>query len=397
MNEKQGGMKWRKSTPETPPAGPAAEPWLVLVVDDDLGMLQVTQMVLDDMRFEDRPLELLQARSFQEATTILDSGRQPALALVDVVMETDDAGLRLVRYIREELANPYTRIVLRTGQPGQAPEEAVIRDYDINDYREKTELSSRKLLAVVQTALRGYRDIEELRLLRDRFDALAHLDGLTGIANRRSFDETLAQEWSRCQRAEAPLALILADVDLFKRYNDRFGHKAGDTVLRQVARVLDGAMRRPGDLAARYGGEEFACILPDIDEAGAIHVAEMIREKVYQLNITNPDSNVAPRVTVSFGVALMRPSRELKPPQLVELADARLYAAKRAGRNRVADSTGTASPQRPRESGVVAPSSALILAREARGIAAGLVPAHPALNACLERLVARLREEETTL
>jgi diguanylate cyclase (GGDEF)-like protein len=253
-------------------------------------------------------------------------------------------------------------------------------------------LTSRKLVAVVLTALRGYRDIQELRVLRDRFDALAHQDGLTGIPNRRSFDETLAREWRRCLRTQVPLALILGDVDLFKRYNDRFGHKAGDEVLRQVAQTLAGRMRRPADLAARYGGEEFACILPDTDEAGAAHVADAIRTAVYELAIPNPDSSVLPRVTVSCGVAAMQPRENDNAQQLLELADTRLYLAKRAGRNQVVASAKPASLSESaatRQSGQVSP---LALAVEAQGIAERLTPARQDLNRCLELLVEVLKK-----
>lgn len=390
MGERQAGLRLRKGQGGAAATASSAEPWLVLVVDDDQDMQQVTRLLLAGMEFEGRPLELLPARSCHEAKAILLERQEVALALVDVVMESDDAGLRLVRHIRQEMGNPYTRIVLRTGQPGQAPEDAVIRDYDINDYREKTELTSRKLVAVVLTALRGYRDIQELRVLRDRFDALAHQDSLTGIPNRRSFDETLAQEWRRCLRTQAPLALILGDVDLFKRYNDRFGHNAGDEVLRQVAQTLARRMRRPADLAARYGGEEFACILPDTDEAGAVHVADAIRTAVYDLDIPNPDSNVLPRVTASFGVAAMQPREIDNAQQLSELADTRLYLAKRAGRNQVVASVKPALISESavtRQSGQLSP---LALAIEALGIADRLTPARQDLNICLEHLVKSL-------
>jgi diguanylate cyclase (GGDEF)-like protein len=383
MSERQAGLRLRKGQGDAAATASSAEPWLVLVVDDDQDMQHVTRLLLAGMEFEGRPLELLPARSCHEAKAILLERREVALALVDVVMESDDAGLRLVRHIRQEMGNPYTRIVLRTGQPGQAPEDAVIRDYDINDYREKTELTSRKLVAVVLTALRGYRDIQELRVLRDRFDALAHQDGLTGIPNRRSFDETLAREWRRCLRTQVPLALILGDVDLFKRYNDRFGHKAGDEVLRQVAQTLAGRMRRPADLAARYGGEEFACILPDTDA---------IRTAVYELAIPNPDSSVLPRVTVSCGVAAMQPRENDNAQQLLELADTRLYLAKRAGRNQVVASAKPASLSESaatRQSGQVSP---LALAVEAQGIAERLTPARQDLNRCLELLVEVLKK-----
>ncbi|WP_305857462.1 DUF3369 domain-containing protein [Balneatrix alpica] len=147
--------------PDQPDAQPnQAEPWLVLVVDDEPEVHQVTRLALQDFEFEGRPLKFLNAYSGAEAIKILDIQHEfIALALLDVVMESDHAGLELVRYIREHLQNSHMRLVLRTGQPGQAPEHKVIVDYDINDYKAKTELTVQKLSTLMYASLRGYRDI----------------------------------------------------------------------------------------------------------------------------------------------------------------------------------------------------------------------------------------------
>lgn len=134
-------------------------PWNILLVDDEPGVHQVTQMVLRDFVFDNRPLNLISAYSGKQGLEVMTSHSDIALAIVDVVMETDDAGLELVRSIREDLQNNYTRLVLRTGQPGQAPEEEVITNYDIDDYKDKTELTSNKLLTLMYASLRSYRDI----------------------------------------------------------------------------------------------------------------------------------------------------------------------------------------------------------------------------------------------
>ena len=133
--------------------------WHILLVDDEKGVHQVTEMVLRDFQFDGRCLKVSNAYSAKQAREIIDKEDDIALAIIDVVMETDDAGLELVRYIRAELQNHYTRLVLRTGQPGQAPEEEVILEYDIDDYKDKTELTSNKLLTLLYAALRSYRDI----------------------------------------------------------------------------------------------------------------------------------------------------------------------------------------------------------------------------------------------
>jgi response regulator RpfG family c-di-GMP phosphodiesterase len=134
-------------------------PWHILVVDDEVGVHQVTQMVLKSFKFNDRPLKISNAYSAKEGREIIEASDDIALAIVDVVMETDEAGLDLVRYIREDLKNHYTRLVLRTGQPGQAPEELVIINYDVDDYKDKTELTSNKLITLLYATLRSYRDI----------------------------------------------------------------------------------------------------------------------------------------------------------------------------------------------------------------------------------------------
>lgn len=134
-------------------------PWHILIIDDEAGVHQVTDMVLRGYQFDDRPLKISNAYSAKEGREIMQTEDDIALAIVDVVMETDDAGLELVRYIREELKNHYTRLVLRTGQPGQAPEEHVIINYDVDDYKDKTELTSNKLITLLYSTLRSYRDI----------------------------------------------------------------------------------------------------------------------------------------------------------------------------------------------------------------------------------------------
>jgi diguanylate cyclase (GGDEF)-like protein len=160
------------------------------------------------------------------------------------------------------------------------------------------------------------------------------VDGLTGLANRRRFDEVLDQECRRARREGAPLALIMTDVDFFKKYNDNYGHQGGDECLRRVASVLAESARRPADLAARYGGEEFAVVLPHTTEQGAATVAEALRAGVAGLNILHAGSVAAPHVTLSLGVAVAEPeSASMNPATLIEQADAALYEAKGAGRN----------------------------------------------------------------
>lgn len=177
----------------------------------------------------------------------------------------------------------------------------------------------------------------QLEVKNAELQRLSTVDGLTGLANRRRFDEVLDQECRRARREGMPLALIMTDVDFFKKYNDRYGHQGGDECLRRVAAVLAHGARRPADLAARYGGEEFALVLPHTNEEGAVAVAEGLRSGVAALNILHASSSAASYVTLSLGVAVAEPdSPALEPQRLIERADAALYEAKRGGRNRFA-------------------------------------------------------------
>jgi diguanylate cyclase (GGDEF)-like protein len=175
---------------------------------------------------------------------------------------------------------------------------------------------------------------QQLEVANRELKRLASLDGLTGIANRRRFDEYIEAEWRHMTREKMPLSLILCDIDYFKKYNDTYGHQAGDSCLRKVANALNVCIKRSVDLVARYGGEEFAVILPNTTTAGASQVAEEIREFVNALKIPHAQSAVSEHVTLSLGVASMEPTLDTSPSMLIATADAALYRAKAAGRNR---------------------------------------------------------------
>jgi diguanylate cyclase (GGDEF)-like protein len=175
----------------------------------------------------------------------------------------------------------------------------------------------------------------EIRSKTRTLEEQAMKDSLTGLFNRRRFDEFLQNEWERHQRDQGSLALILADIDHFKSYNDNCGLPMGDNCLRRVAGVCGKVLRRPGDIPFRYGGEEFALILADTDSDGAAAVAESIRQGVEELNIENRGSPSGGRITISLGVAVTSPGNRLSRDELVRNADRNLYKAKETGRNRV--------------------------------------------------------------
>lgn len=165
---------------------------------------------------------------------------------------------------------------------------------------------------------------------------MAHEDSLTGLSNRRYFDQHLSKELERAKRTHTPISLILLDVDEFKRYNDRYGHSQGDLCLQRVAAVLKAVPQRPGDFVSRYGGEEFVCILSDTHFQGAMFLAEQICQDIAQLAITHDSSTVVPYLTVSVGVQTVEGGlNTLTPDTLFTMCDKQLYLAKAKGRNQV--------------------------------------------------------------
>ena len=179
----------------------------------------------------------------------------------------------------------------------------------------------------------------EAKHARDELRWQVATDGLTGLANRRQFDEVLEREWRRLGRTGEKLSLVLADIDHFKDFNDNYGHIAGDDCLRQVAHALRQVVNRAADLPARYGGEEFVCVLPDTDAPGAYRIGERLREAVARLDIRHEHSPVAPCVTISVGSATGECRPGHSPLGLLAIADEQLYVAKNAGRNRVASAS----------------------------------------------------------
>jgi diguanylate cyclase (GGDEF)-like protein/PAS domain S-box-containing protein len=187
-----------------------------------------------------------------------------------------------------------------------------------------------RLIAVVETL----RDMTDQKRAESALKALASSDGLTGLANRRSFDSALAVEWARAQRTGSPLSLLLVDVDHFKLYNDLHGHQKGDDCLRAVGAAMASDLR-PADVAARYGGEEFAVLMPDSAHGVALGVAERLRDAISRLQLAHGAADAGSHVTLSIGVATDVPTEDMNSDFLVARADQALYAAKHSGRNRV--------------------------------------------------------------
>lgn len=193
------------------------------------------------------------------------------------------------------------------------------------EIRERTVFLQERLLALEK---------QELDVLTGELALLSREDALTGLANRRCFDEALTREWAACQREGVAMNLLFIDVDHFKRYNDHYGHQAGDDCLARIGKVLHAQALRVPDFVARYGGEEFVAIFPRTSREGLATIAGRIVEAVAELGIPHAASDAAPQVTVSVGVASLTPDRGNTPEQLLRMADAALYRAKELGRNR---------------------------------------------------------------
>ncbi|MTW09881.1 diguanylate cyclase [Pseudoduganella eburnea] len=249
----------------------------------------------------------------------------PDLLMLDVMMPDMD-GYEVLRRLRADPATARIEVIFITGM-GRPEDEAKGLKLGAADYITKP-FNATVVMARVATHLQVVR---QRRLL----EHLAHMDGLTELANRRRFDEIYESEWQRATRHAHTMSVALLDIDCFKQYNDHYGHPAGDRALRAVSRVARNAMRRPCDIAARYGGEELVILMPETDAAQGLYVAESIREAVAQLLIPHEQSVASPVLTVSIGGATLPLGEQESAAALFEAADSALYRAKEAGRNRV--------------------------------------------------------------
>ncbi|MBW2303985.1 MAG: PleD family two-component system response regulator [Deltaproteobacteria bacterium] len=291
----------------------------ILIVDDAPANIKVLGEALRD------EYKVRMAVSGSKGLEIATSSNPPDLILLDIVMPDLD-GYEVCRRLKAMKSTQNIPIIFITGKTEEEDETKGL-ELGAVDY-----ITKPFSLPIVKARVRTHM---ELKRHRDLLENLSTLDGLTGIPNRRRFDEFLEREWSRALREPELLSLVLMDIDFFKAFNDTYGHGAGDDCLRKVAKTLSVQAKRPMDFVARYGGEEFVCVLPGTDLDGAIQVAENMRRKIESLNIPHSRSAVADRVTISLGVATTIPSKRLRPQDLVEGADKALYKVKNGGRNRV--------------------------------------------------------------
>ena len=289
----------------------------ILVVDDAMENIQLLHQALQEEH------DVLFALDGERALD-LALHQQPDLILLDAIMPGMD-GYAVCGALRAHPATADIPVIFITALNSPEDETRAL-EAGASDFISKP-VNTAVMRARVRTHLTVKRQSDALR-------ELTLTDSLTGVANRRAFDERLESEWRRALRARTPLSLIMLDIDHFKAYNDRYGHPAGDACLRQVASQLVQCAARSDDLAARYGGEEFALLLPCTDLIGAEGVARTVIEAVDGLGISHGGSSTAPHVTVSIGVACAVPAQDLAPGALVALADRLLYLAKNGGRHR---------------------------------------------------------------
>ncbi len=313
---------------------------VVLLVDDQAIVAEAIRRLLADQP----DIKLHSCTDVAQAIP-LARAIKPSVILQDLVMPGVD-GFTLVRFFRADPDTANIPIIVLSSREDPRDKSRAF-ETGASDYLvklpDKIELIARirahsRSFRAQQERDEAYRALEtlkqELELKNAELAQLSMQDGLTGIANRRRFDQVLLMECGRARREKTALSLLLMDVDFFKKYNDAYGHQAGDDCLKRVAGALASALRRPADLAARYGGEEFALVLPLTTLEGATHVAEIVRATIETLEIPHTQSTVAKHVTLSLGVVSSESGGACAPADLIAAADLALYAAKRSGRNR---------------------------------------------------------------
>ncbi len=301
-------------------SGNTMESPTILIIDNDPNQIEVLTNMLE------QHYHILSALSGEDGLKIADAVT-PDLILLDM-MTPHTSGFQVCQQFKGDAFLKEIPIIFVTGMTSVYDEaqgfEVGAVDYITRPFQPP----------VVRNRVKNHL---ELKMQRDILRRLATTDSLTGIVNRRGFDESLAREWFRSIRNQSPISLIMADIDCFKAYNDHCGHLAGDECLHTIASVLHRQMQRPGDLAARYGGEEMVCLLPDTGEAGALQVTQRLQASLALCAIPHPASPVAKTVTLSFGIATATNFHAASGSfeALLQLADQCLYEAKNAGRNQV--------------------------------------------------------------
>lgn len=293
----------------------------ILIVDDDSSVVIALHKVLQDIgriRFASTASQALE----------MINGTRPDLILLDVELP-DINGLKLCIMLKQDVETASIPVLFITSKIETGFEEKVF-DAGASDFITKP-LKPRVVAARVQTHLSYHKALVQL-------NKLAHTDSLSGLANRLSFDEQLDIEFRRARRQQEPLSIVMIDIDEFKKYNDYFGHVAGDDCIKAIGRGLNKITKRPADFAARFGGEEFSLILPNTDKKGAKVLIGSLMSTISDLAIKHAPEAIYPIVTVSVGFSTLEPMQcdfsTIAPLDVVSAADKALYQSKHDGRNR---------------------------------------------------------------
>ncbi|MCU7930474.1 MAG: diguanylate cyclase [Candidatus Thiodiazotropha sp. (ex Codakia rugifera)] len=291
----------------------------LLIVDECSENIQILRDVLKQDYY------ISSASTTEEILDMINQGQKPDLVLLDLFMQSGE-GFRICSLLKDNLKTSNIPVIIMAAR--NDPDDQIqglslgADDFIIKPFH----------IPLLKARINNHLN---LKSKADLLEHLAHIDGLTHIPNRRRFDTVLKQEWRRAIRAGTSLAILMADLDDFKEYNDLHGHGNGDDYLRVVADCLSNELQRPGDLVARYGGEEFVVLLPDCGLKNAVTIAERMRIAVESLPVEHLISSDSKPATVSVGCAAERPDLTRHATQLIERADQNLYKAKSLGKNRV--------------------------------------------------------------
>lgn len=310
----------------------------ILIVDDQIENIQFLSTMLTDNGYEVR-----QVLSGKQALKVVDYD-PPELILLDIMMPEID-GYEVCRQLKSNSRTCQIPIIFLSAKQ-QLSEK--IKGFKVGgvDYITKPFVVA-EVVCRVETHLKIYRyqnllnqEIvarkkveQQLLIANQKLEQIANIDGLTGVYNRRYFNDLLSKEWYRLCREKQPLSMIMVDIDCFKEYNDTYGHLQGDEVLKAIASTLKSSLQRSSDFVARYGGEEFVILLPNTDLQGSITICENISLKIMELAIPHRGSSASNSITISMGVHCLIPSAKINPYTLIDKSDDALYLAKKEGRN----------------------------------------------------------------
>jgi len=297
---------------------PIQTPWKVLIVDDDPGVHDITILALKNLRVQNRPTSFTSVYSAKEARELLEHDQSFAVALIDVVMETTHAGLELTQHIRKELLNPYLRIIIRTGQSGKAPEKFVIDNYDINDYKDKTELNADKLYSSVKIAIDSYSEIIDFNNQKEDLYKTVIRNPLTNLHNRHKL-QTDIQDMNDA-------TIILFNLDRFSHINDLYGYEQGNYIIEEVGRALQ-LLEDEENRLYHIGIDEFIILRQDSSEAQTDALVSKIIKKFQNSSFTHDDIDF----NITFTVGIVENEKEF----LCNKADLAIKEARLISPNRI--------------------------------------------------------------